>query len=62
MIAYPPELKVTSSNLVLPAGRITRVLDRILAWRGFPEKMRMNNGPELISVTLADWAEKIGAT
>ncbi len=44
----------------LPAGRITRVLDRVSAWRGFPEKMRMDNGPELISVTLADWAERNG--
>ena len=44
----------------LPAVRVTRVLDRVSAWRGFPEKMRMDNGPELISVTLADWAEKNG--
>jgi putative transposase len=41
----------------LPAARIVRVLDRIVAWRGLPEKLRMDNGPELISVTLADWAE-----
>ncbi len=44
----------------LPAGRITRVLDRVSAWRVFPEKMRMDKGPELISVTLADWAERNG--
>ena len=36
------------------------MLDRVSAWRGFPEKMRMDNGPELISVTLADWAERNG--
>lgn len=41
----------------LPAARVVRVLDRIVAWRGLPEKLRMDNGPELISVTLADWAE-----
>ncbi len=44
----------------LTAVRVTRVLDRVSAWRVFPEKMRMDNGPELISVTLADWAEKNG--
>ncbi len=44
----------------LPAARILRVLDRIVAWRGLPAKLRMDNGPELISVLLADWAEKNG--
>jgi putative transposase len=44
----------------LPAARILRVLDRIVAWRGLPTKLRMDNGPELISVLLADWAEKNG--
>ena len=31
-----------------------------MAWRGLPAKLRMDNGPELISVLLADWAEKNG--
>ena len=44
----------------LPAARVTRVLDRIAAWRGFPERIRMDNGPELVSVTMADWAETHG--
>ena len=35
-----------------------RVLERIVAWRGYPVKIRMANGPEFISVTLADWADK----
>ena len=42
----------------LPSPRIVRVLDRIAEWRGYPEKLRMDNGPELISVTLAEWAEE----
>jgi len=44
----------------LPAPRVVRVLERIAAWRGYPEKMRMDNGPELVSVALADWAEEKG--
>lgn len=44
----------------LPAARIIRVLDRIAAWRGYPEKLRMDNGPEFISVQLAGWAELHG--
>lgn len=42
----------------LPAPRVIRVLDRIAAWRGYPQKLRMDNGPELISVAMADWAEE----
>lgn len=42
----------------LPAPRIIRVLDRIASMRGYPKKIRLDNGPEFISVALADWAEK----
>ena len=42
----------------LSAERVQRVLDRVVAWRGYPRKLRMDNGPEFISTTLADWAEE----
>jgi len=42
----------------LSAERVTRVLDRVVAWRGYLSKLRMDNGPEFISKTLADWAEE----
>lgn len=45
-------------DLNLPALRIIRVLERIIAWRGYPDKLRMDNGPEFISLALADWAEE----
>jgi len=44
----------------LPARRVVRVLDQVVAWRGCPEKMRMDNGPELVSLVLADWAQEKG--
>ncbi len=47
-------------DLNLPAQRIIRVMDRIAAWRGYPLKLRMDNGPELTSVRLAEWAETHG--
>ncbi len=47
-------------DLNIPAQRVVRVLDRIVANRGYPLKMRMDNGPELISLTLAQWAEEHG--
>lgn len=40
----------------LPAGRIVRVLDTIGSWRGYPQRLRSDNGPELISKKLAAWA------
>ena len=45
-------------DLNLPAQRIIRVLNRAVAWRGYPEKLRMDNGPEFISTTLAEWAQE----
>ncbi len=47
-------------DLNIPAQRVVRVLNRIVANRGYPLKMRMDNGPELISLALAQWAEEHG--
>lgn len=44
-------------DLNLPAPRVIRVLDRIANQRGYPERVRMDNGPEFVSVALAGWAE-----
>lgn len=43
-----------------PAQQVIRVLDRIVANRGYPLKMWMDNGPELASLALAQWAEEHG--
>ena len=42
----------------IPAARVVRVLDMLALWRGYPKQLRLDNGPELISQTLADWAAK----
>jgi putative transposase len=44
-------------DLNLPSERVVRVLERIAAWRGYPQKLRLDNGPELIAIALAEWAE-----
>jgi putative transposase len=44
----------------LPAERVIRVLETAAIGRGLPEQIRMDNGPELISKALAEWAEKRG--
>jgi len=46
----------------LPAARVVRTLEWIAALRGYPLKLRLDNGPEFISVKLADWAEQHGVT
>ncbi len=46
----------------LTAERVVRVLERIAAVRGYPLKLRTDNGPEFIAVALADWAEQHGVT
>ncbi len=45
-------------DLSLPAARVIRVLERVSLFRGYPEKLRVDNGPEFISLALADWAEE----
>ena len=57
---YNREALAIEIDLNIPAQRVVRVLDRIVANRGYPLKMRMDNGPELISLTLAQWAEEHG--
>jgi putative transposase len=42
----------------LPAERVVRVLEHLLAWRGKPTSIRMDNGPELISQRLESWAQQ----
>ena len=54
---YNREALAIEIDLNLPAQRIIRVLDRVAAWRGYPVRLRMDNGPELTSVKLAEWAE-----
>ncbi len=57
---YNREAVAIEVDLNLPAQRIIRVLDRAAAWRGYPAKIRMDNGPELTSVKMAEWAEEHG--
>jgi putative transposase len=47
-------------DLSLPALRVARTLDQIIEWRGKPGAIRVDNGPEYISGTLASWAERHG--
>lgn len=52
-----PAIEVDTS---LSGLRVTRVLDRIIAERGKPDGLRLDNGPEFTSRCFIAWAEQSG--
>ena len=42
----------------LPAMRVIRVLERLIEYRGKPQSIRVDNGPEFISDRLQLWSEE----
>lgn len=38
-----------------PSRRVTRVLDQLISWRGLPQSIRCDNGPELTSRHFLAW-------
>lgn len=45
-------------DLSLPSARVIRALEQIIQWRGYPQVIRCDNGPEYISGDLVKWAQK----
>ena len=43
----------------LPGERVVRVLERLCGWRGVPQAIRCDNGPELTSKALVDWCRRM---
>ena len=41
----------------LSSKRVIRELDKLVEWRGTPENLRVDNGPEFISHALQQWCE-----
>jgi putative transposase len=39
----------------LPAERVIRVLEQVVAWRGQPKAIRLDNGPEFIAERFMSW-------
>jgi len=44
----------------LPGDRVVRTLGRVKAWRGVPQAIRCDNGPELLSRQFVNWCEENG--
>ena len=43
-------------DLSLPSQRVIRSLEQVIEWRGRPQAIRLDNGPEYIAQALIDWA------
>jgi putative transposase len=41
-----------------PSGRLVALLDQLAAVHGYPESMRLDNGPELTSQAPAEWCDE----
>ena len=39
----------------LPAERVVRVLEQVVAWRGQPQAIRLDNGPEFLAERFITW-------
>lgn len=44
----------------LPGERVVRVLERLCDWRGKPQAIRCDNGPELTSQAVVDFCQEAG--
>ena len=42
----------------MPSKRVIGELDRLIEWRGVPERIRVNNGPEFLSHTMQRWCKE----
>lgn len=54
---YNREILSVESDTSLPAMRVIRVLERLIEYRGLPEMIRVDNGPEFISDKLDLWCK-----
>lgn len=41
----------------LTSSRVIRELERLIEWRGKPERIRVDNGPEFIAHAMEEWAK-----
>ena len=51
------EVLTIALDTSMPASRVIRELDQLIEWRGKPENIRVDNGPEFISSKLKEWTE-----
>lgn len=55
---YNREALCITVDTSLPSKRVIRELDKLIAWRGQPHKIRVDNGPEFIAEALNQWSKE----
>lgn len=55
---YNREILTMEADLSIPALRLIRVLEYLREFRGLPEMIRVDNGPEFISHKLGNWCKE----
>jgi putative transposase len=60
--AHTREALAIEVDTSLPGARVVRVLDRVVAERGRPRQIVLDNGPELTGKVLDQWAHQQGVT
>ena len=56
--AYTRECLALEADVSLGSGRVTRVLEQLIAEHGRPESLRSDNGPEFCSRRMLGWTEE----
>lgn len=54
------EALVMEADTSMPSQRVLRILNQLISWRGIPQKIRVDNGPEFISHVFKNWCETKG--
>lgn len=57
---YNREALCIEAGTSLPAERVTRIMEDLIDWRGIPDQIRVDNGPEFTSSVFADWCSAKG--
>jgi putative transposase len=52
------QMLAMEADISLPALRVIRVLEYLKEFRGLPKMIRVDNGPEFISLALEEWCRK----
>jgi len=55
--AFTRECLALEADVSLGSGRVTRILEQLIAEHGQPESLRSDNGPEFCSRRMLGWAE-----
>ena len=59
---YNREVLAIETDISLPTTRLIRVLEQLKDYRGVPQMIRVDNGPEFISQQLDLWCKKYSIT